>query len=232
MAKFKKTFSKNYFLENSTNLGWGENSAVLDKERAELLKKYLIGKRILDVGCGLGVYVDYICSLGLKGFGVDLVDEFIKKNKVNKKGEFIKGAAEKLPFEDDFFNTVILFDILEHGDDLKILEEAKRVSKKRIILIVPREVDTKLSNSGVIFRHYLDKTHLREYKEKDFKKLADQNRLNLIHIQPVHKIVNKLVFIALYKGPVLLRDIIRKLVDFILPREEYYSEYFVVLEKR
>lgn len=231
MAK-SKTFSKNYFLKNSTTLGWGETSAVLDKERAELLKKYLIGKKILDVGCGLGVYVDYICSLGLEGFGVDIVDEFIKKNKVNKKGEFIKGAAEKLPFEDDFFDTVILFDILEHGDDLKILEEVKRVSKKRIILIVPREVDTKLSNSGVIFRHYLDKTHLREYKEEDFKKLAGQTGLNLIHIQPVHKIVNKLVFIALYKGPVLLRDIIRKMADFILPNEEYYTEFFAVFERK
>lgn len=232
MAKLKKTFSKNYFLENSTTLGWGETSAVLDKERAELLKKYLIGKKILDVGCGLGVYVDYICSLGFEGFGVDLVDEFIKKNKVNKKGQFIKGAAEKLPFKDNFFNTVILFDILEHGDDVKILNEAKRVSKKRIIIIAPRKVDSKLSNSGVIFRHYLDKTHLREYREKDFKKLAGQTGLNLIHIQVVHKIVNKLVFIALFKGPVLLRDIIRKLVDFVLPKEEYYTEYFVALEKR
>lgn len=222
---------KKYYSEKSSILGWGENSAKLDTERAKLLKKFIQGKKVLDIGCGFGVYVNFICSLNIDGYGVDLVDKFVAYSKKYHKGRFFQGSAEKLPFKNDSFDTVILFDILEHGDDIKILREAKRVAKKRILIIVPREIDRELREVGVIFRHYLDKSHLREYQENSLSVLAKKLSLKLVHLEQIHPLNNKIIFISLFKGPTLLRDIIRKIVDCILPRRIYFTEFFSVFEK-
>lgn len=225
-----KGLSKNYYMKTSQLFGWGDKGQ-LDQERLKLLEQYIYGKKILDIGCGFGHYVDFLSNLGFDSYGLDFVEQFIEKAKLTKKGVFLKGNGQNLPFRSNFFDTIYLFNILEHGNDIKILQEAKRVSKKRILVIVPRKVDADLEMAGVVFRHYIDKTHLREYDQEDLRKLSSKVGLKLINMNGVHKLNNKLIFIALFKGPKLFRDIVRKIVFWILPRESFPTEYFVVFEK-
>lgn len=219
-----------YYLNSSFSLGWGRDS-VPDKERLQLIGRFTRGKSVLDVGCGYGLYVDYASSLGFNATGVDFVDEFIESAKKSKKGNFIKGKAEKLPFKNNEFDTVFLFDILEHGDDVKILQEAKRVCNKRILAIVPKNVDFALEQTGVIFRHYIDKSHLREYKEGDIGHLAKKAGLRVVHLRKIHPLYNETIFLALFKGPVFLKKLLRKIIFLILPKVDYPTEYFAVFEK-
>lgn len=222
--------SAKYYLKSSYSLGWDKNS-LLDKERLQLISKFVQGKKVLDVGCGYGLYVDYLNKQGIEATGLDFVDEFIKFAKETKKGTFIKGEAEKLPFQDNFFDTIILFDILEHGDDIKILKEAKRVSEKAILVIVPKKVDYQLEQSGVIFRHYLDKSHLREYEREDIIALAKRVDVRLDYIEPVHPLYNETIFLSLFKGSIFVKKIVRKLIFFLLPKNYYFTEYFAVFKK-
>lgn len=223
--------SPKYYSQNASYLGWGEGS-VLDKERLALIKKYIIKENILDIGCGFGLYVDYLSKIGYQATGIDFVLQFIKSARKNKKGTFIKGNVEKLPFGENQFETVFLFDILEHGNDKLILTEAIRVSKKRILVIVPKKVDKILADSGVVFRHYMDKSHLREYQLEDLKALADSLGLKLVHIEKIHPVSNKAVFLSLFKGPIFLRKIIREFLFLILPKESYMTEIFAVFDKK
>lgn len=222
---------KDYYFKKSSFLGWGERSATLDGERVKLIDKYVAGKKILDIGCGRGFYVDYLVSQGFDAYGLDFVTQFIKEAKRSKKGTFVKGEAEKLPFKDNEFDTTILFNILEHGDEGKLLGEAKRVTKKRILVIVPRQVDRRLEQSGAIFRHYLDKSHLREYRKQDLENLAEKLDLKLTNIQPVHPLYNETIFLTLFSGPIIFKKIIRKIVFAILPKANYPTEYFAVFDQ-
>lgn len=222
--------SPKYYSQTVVSLGWHENSQP-DKERLSLLNQFTIGKKILDVGCGYGLYTDYLCSQGYKVTGLDFVESFINYARKFKKGTFLKGKADNLPFKNEEFDTVLLFDILEHGDDIKILNEAKRVSNNLILAIVPRRVDRILEQSGVIFRHYLDKSHLREYDQDDIKKLATKTNLKLIHLQKIHPLYNETIFLNLFKGKLILRKILRKLIFLLLPQEIYPTEYFAVFKK-
>jgi 2-polyprenyl-3-methyl-5-hydroxy-6-metoxy-1,4-benzoquinol methylase len=221
----------NYYANNAALLGWGEETAKLDNERIELIKKFAKGKKTLDIGCGLGLYVDFLSSLGFDASGVDITLKFIEEAKKNKRGRFFHSRAEKLSFKDKTFDTVLLFDILEHGDQDILLKEAKRVCKERILVIVPKAVDKKLSDSGVVFRHYIDKTHLREYQEEDLRKLALKHKLKVGFIKKVHPLNNKLIFLNLFKGPIILKDFTRKVIFTIFPKEDYYTEYFMVLDR-
>lgn len=224
----KKT--SKYYSNNATFLGWGEG-AILDRERLRLIDRYTVGRNILDIGCGLGLYVDYVSSKGLSGVGIDNVSEFIKSAKKSKKGDFFKANIEKLPFRENQFDTSFMFDILEHADDKKILTEAKRVTAKRIMVIVPRRVDTDLEQSGVVFRHYIDKSHIREYREEDLKRLAKSTGLKLTLIKKIHLLYNETIFLSLFGGSVFLKKLIRKAVFLILPKAYYPTEYFAVFEK-
>ena len=58
------------------------------------------------------------------------------------KGFFplVRGDAHNLPFPDGAYNTVVLGDILEHvADDYRVLAEAVRVAKDRVIGTTPDE---------------------------------------------------------------------------------------------
>ncbi len=220
-----------FYLKNSPFLGWGTKESKLDPERCALLEKYLVGNKVLDVGCGSGIYVGFINSLGFESWGLDFVKEFVKEAQKKVRGRFMQGRAEKLPFEKEEFDTVLLFDILEHGDDSIILKEALRVVSKRVIFIVPRTVDEELASSGVIFRHYLDKSHLREYTEKDIVILAQKLKVKLKVLKPAHALYNETIYWSLFNGPVLLKKIIRKATLLVLPSKKYFTEYFVVLDK-
>lgn len=218
-----------YYIKHSKFLGWGEEQK-LDQERTQLLKEFVVGNKVLDIGCGYGGYVDYLISLGYQAYGVDFAPEFINKSKKNKKGEFVLGQVEKLPFRDKEFDTTLLFDILEHGDDIKILNEAKRVTSKRILVIVPRKVDSDLEQSGVIFRHYLDKSHQREYLKEDLYKLSVVGRLKINYFKPIHPLKCETVFFSLINGPLILRKILRKIFYLLLPKKIYPTELFVVYD--
>lgn len=218
-----------YYRNQARQLGWGEDSAVLDNQRLKLLNKYVVGEKVLDVGCATGIYVNYLSNRNLKSYGVDIVHGFIQNaQKKYPKAEFKTGSAENIPYSRKLFDTTILFDILEHGDDIKILKEAIRVTKSRILVIVPRVVDQDLESAGVVFRHYIDKSHLREYKKNDFNKLAEKTNLKLIHLESVHNLYNETIFLSLFSGPLFIKKVIRKLIFFLLPKKNYPTEYFAV----
>lgn len=225
----------NYYLDNAVKLSWGEGK--LDKERVQILKTFIKGKKILDVGCGLGVYVDYLTGQGIEAVGVDFVPEFIEEARKNQQGTFQVASADKLPFRKDSFDTVLLFDILEHGDDLKILLEAKRVARQRLIVVVPKVVDQSLADSGVIFRHYLDKSHLREYEVQDLKVLAKKVGLKINHIEEVQLLPNFAVFATLFKGSTaslfinLFYKAIGKIIFLPFLRRDYFTEILAVFDK-
>jgi ubiquinone/menaquinone biosynthesis C-methylase UbiE len=226
----KRIHGSKYYSNNASLLGWGEKEAKLDSQRIDLLSKFLIGKKVLDVGCGYGVYVDYLSKNGIEVVGIDLVKEFINSATKNKRGEFLQGSADNLPFKNKEFESVYLFDILEHGDDLKILKEAKRVTKRRILIIVPRIVDKRLADSGVIFRHYIDKSHIREYEEKMLKDLAQKAGLKVSYMEKIHPLYNETIFTALFGGNIFLKKALRRIVLLFLSKEKYFTEYFAVFD--
>lgn len=223
--------TSDYYFKSANTLGWGEQTLKPDKERKDLLIKFVSGEKVLDIGCGYGVYVDFLASNGYQAFGVDFVSEFIEQAGKTKKGTFMQGNAEKLPFPDKSFDTCLLFDILEHGDDVMLLKEAKRITKEKILIIVPRLVDKKLEQSGVIFRHYLDKSHLREYSMEDINALAKKVGMEVVFMKEVHLLYNETIFLALFSGPMFFKKIIRKIVFLLLPKSLYPTEIFAVLKR-
>jgi len=92
---------------------------------------------VLDVGTGTGVFAEAFARKGLAVTGVDANPEFLAVARAHlPTAEFREGTAENLPFLDGQFDIVFLGHVLHEADDaLGALGEARRVAKKRVMVL-------------------------------------------------------------------------------------------------
>lgn len=106
--------------------------------RLNQIQRYvrLEGRRILDVGCGIGMYVEQFRRFSDQVFGVDVDPE-----KIAEASETLPNLqvapAEHLPFADNSFDVILLNEVIEHVDDdrLSIVEAYRCLSPGGHILI-------------------------------------------------------------------------------------------------
>ena len=128
----------------------------------------VIGKSVLEVGCGNGD-VSYLCAKkGLKTMATDIalgnLNELKSKFDTEKFDFKTKVAnVENLPFDNNSFDTSICLHTLEHVRNLnQAISELKRVTKKRIIIIVPKQR----------YSRYTEDYHLNFFGSPDQLELA------------------------------------------------------------
>jgi len=126
-------------------------------KKLEIIKKNIrIIPPLLDVGCGTGISTNYFDVVSI---GIDSSKEMIKQSR---EGNLIYGNAEKLPFPDKSFNTIISVTAFHNFKDMEqSLKEIKRVSKNNNIAITFLKKSSKLNE----FRELLKKYY--KFKEID-----------------------------------------------------------------
>ncbi len=96
--------------------------------RLEQIREYvaLEGRRILDVGCGLGMYVSRFRQFSDQVYGVDIDAEKIAQASLSLPNLQV-APAEKLPYPDEHFDVILLNEVIEHvDDDRQSIREAYR----------------------------------------------------------------------------------------------------------
>ena len=136
---------------------WGKEEATLSlfsptyfrlKKALQILKKTQPGENILDFGCGVGRFIRALRNRrpDLHAYGCDIsVSAISLASRVNDNVNYVVNKAEeKLPYKNEFFAKIFIFDVLEHVADVgDILKELSRVLKKdgTLFLQVPCEKD-------------------------------------------------------------------------------------------
>lgn len=112
-------------------------TAGFERRLQKVLQKIdLKDKKILDQGCGEGVwmerFLDFTAAENIYGQDIDpeSIEKIKKQNPQLKTENIVVCPAEKLEFPDNFFDIVISNEVLEHvTDDKKSVEEIMRVLK-------------------------------------------------------------------------------------------------------
>lgn len=132
------------------------------------------GKRVLDFGCATGSYCVELNKNGFECFGVDVNENYV--NIARKKGVNAYIIKERLPFDDDCFDTVIMLELLEHLENPETaLTEAQRVARKNILITVPDcSALELLRTSGLIYEHFLELDHLNFFTKKSIENLLSK----------------------------------------------------------
>ena len=104
----------------------------LRKWEEYVIKRFAKGK-VLDIGCGTGYHMSFLKSLGMDAIGVDISTEMLLSNNHRN---LIRADANRLPFMEKSFDTVIcMFSTLNMLDE-KAIEEMSFVLKEKGNLII------------------------------------------------------------------------------------------------
>jgi SAM-dependent methyltransferase len=129
--------------------------------RLDLINRYAPltgpGKRLLDVGCGLGMYVRKFRAFSDQSFGVD-----IDLEKLAEAGKDLpnlaQSQAEALPFADSTCHVILLHEVIEHvGSDAQAIAEAYRCLKPggRVVVFAPNRLYPLETHGFYWGRHYI-----------------------------------------------------------------------------
>lgn len=106
----------------------------------KFIKKYLKDKNsvFLDVGCGNGVVLEELRKKKYKnGYGIDISNLFIKEAKSRGLRNVYCYKGEKFPFENNFFDLIGSFNVLEHTENPEgfIKEQIIKVKPNGILIV-------------------------------------------------------------------------------------------------
>jgi len=114
------------------------------ERRLQMVRRYveLEGKRIMDIGCGVGAFVRRLREFTPAVYGIDIDREGVARGS-EELPNLALAVGEYLPFRDGSFDVVLLHEVLEHvDDDVATLREARRVlaAGGRVVVFVPNRL--------------------------------------------------------------------------------------------
>jgi len=156
-----------------------------------ILKYIKYNSIILDVGCGSGAIAQMLIQKGCKVYGIDISEDAVRK-AMERMTEVVIGdveSMERLPWEDEFFDIIILADVLEHlKDPLKVLVKLKSYLKDDgIFLISLPNIAFWRIRLALLFGRFnyspdggiMDESHLRFFTFGSAKKLINRAGLKI-----------------------------------------------------
>jgi len=128
-----------------------------------------IGASILDLGCGFGAYSGALLKDGVRCVGCDINFDYLRK--AAGLGVPVVNVDAMLPFRDRTFDSVMMFEVLEHVLDVeRVLDEAFRVARKNVLITVPNSEDIELMKANdVTYAHMLSSDHLHFFEPGSLK---------------------------------------------------------------
>ncbi len=204
--------------------------------------------KVLENGCGVGMYVENLAPLGGKIFGLEYDFERAAE-AASRLPRILNAAGEHLPFPDSFFDLILSHEVLEHVlDDRQAMAEMARVLKPggRAVIFVPNR-GYPFETHGIYWRgkyhfgniplvNYLPRRwrdslapHVRVYSAGDMRQLYAGLPLRVVETRVIFGAYDNLIvrFGALGK---FLRSVLQFLEK--TPLQGLGLSHFVVLEKQ
>jgi SAM-dependent methyltransferase len=184
------------------------------------------GQNILDLGCGYGAYSLALLKKGRSCVGCDVNLRYLKT--AVSSGLPAVAAEGTLPFPDKSFDTVLLFEVIEHVPLIEsILKEAFRVARKNILVTVPNAEDLELlKGNDVTYAHMLSSDHVHFFNPESLAALLRSfgAEVNVERGDPIYPFW----FLSRSAGYYALRVFYR--ARFLKPR--FFSRLYAVADVR
>ncbi|MFC1808253.1 class I SAM-dependent methyltransferase [Candidatus Omnitrophota bacterium] len=136
--------------------------------RAEYLKELGAldsSKKVLEVGCGIGIFTKELASTGARIVAIDISPHLIERAKRDVKDDNIEFKicdVDNLPFKNEEFDVVLGTNVLHHLDIYTAIRQIYRVLEKggKIIFTEPNIVNPQIAAQRFIpfMRHLFYET--------------------------------------------------------------------------
>lgn len=195
----QRLYDKKYFSSRKKPSLW--------ERRAEYLVEKFQPKKVLDIGSSWGDFVKALNDKHVDAYGIEGADYAISqvdpsiKNKIFK----VNFNSDRFPFEDNTFDIITGFYVVEHIHNIKFFaSELLRVLKDDgfIWFLTPNE-DESGRNQYDVFTN----------KFENWKKIFEKENLDVKKFSPHEMLVlkGKLKKFHFYKLPISLQNIIKRI---------------------
>jgi len=158
--------------------------------------------KILDAGCGDGSLTTKLAIQGFRVYAIEAANGFVRmvEDKIKilhlEKNVNVKiGDILNTEFPSNFFDGIVCGEVLEHTDDIKVLNEFRRILKKGGILVIT--VPSK--NKGWDIWDDMS-GHLRLYTKRGLTNLLQKCGFRIEKMRfwgfPIMKLYHRLVFLT------------------------------------
>jgi SAM-dependent methyltransferase len=138
-----KRFARHYWIWRLYHLSVADAVAIQRPTKYRLVREFL-GNSLgvaADIGCGPGVFVQYMSPRAKHLIGLDVdrdsLDRVKSRHRNLQNVDFAATVADSLPFPDDVLDTVLFLEVLEHlENDGAALREIWRVLRPRGKLVI------------------------------------------------------------------------------------------------
>lgn len=218
------------------------------QRRLELVRQSvrLENARIIDIGCGVGMYLEAFLRFSSSVFGTEI--EFDRAIESRRIAPCVAvAAAELLPFKDNSFDVAFLHEVIEHvSDDRQTIRETFRIVRPggHIVIFAPNRLYP-FETHGVYWKeryvfgniplvNYLPSRlrnklahHVRAYTVCDIKRLFDGLKIEFKIFTQVYPGFDKL---ALRSG--VASDAFRRILYYAetTPLKMFGLSHFVVAQ--
>jgi SAM-dependent methyltransferase len=118
-----------------------EGQFALDRE-AQLLQAVVAGwprrgRKLLEIGCGTGTFLDLLYQMGFDVTGIDSSQQMVdaSRQRFGHRADISHGNGELTRFEENAFDYAVLWSVLEFTKDpAAMLREATRIAKKGLLV--------------------------------------------------------------------------------------------------
>ena len=149
---------------------------------APLLKRSGAEPRILDVGCSVGATLDAARFFSWDAVGVDISQDAV--DACRSRGlDAIKVEGTRLPFEDNQFDAVVNWHVVEHVEDVRqTLTEWQRVLKPGGILFMetPDGASPKVRKLGVAYRKFWAPEHTYTFTHGNLSRFLEESGMEVV----------------------------------------------------
>jgi SAM-dependent methyltransferase len=96
------------------------------------------GDRVLDIGCGVGAFLQVVAGRRAEPYGIDASAALVDLARARLPGADLRvGEMEALPYDDDLFDLVTGFNSFFFANDMvAALREARRVAKPGACVVI------------------------------------------------------------------------------------------------
>jgi ubiquinone/menaquinone biosynthesis C-methylase UbiE len=129
---------------------------VLDTRWKAIRQALKRGERVLDAGCGMGDWVEFLRQRGYTATGLDYSETLVERlRRVRPETEWIQGEIQRIPLPDGELDGVISWGVIEHDESGpgSALREFHRVLRPGgwIFVTVPIDTPSQRASSEVQF---------------------------------------------------------------------------------
>jgi 2-polyprenyl-3-methyl-5-hydroxy-6-metoxy-1,4-benzoquinol methylase len=140
--------------------------------------------KILDIGCGLGYFLDAAKKQGWEEHGIDPSSYGIGICKSKGHDRLWRGTLGAIPLESEHFDVVTAFDVYEHvSDPINFLDEVYRILKVSGIFIVavPNVQSLAAKLQGSSWSQFILPEHLNYFSSTTLITILNNNGFDVIN---------------------------------------------------